>query len=138
MASSDKPKKLAPAPAAELDKLAGDSLARWACYASVLIGVLLVFHGGQGIMGDGTIPLPYSVAVVCVGVAEAVLSFWVLGRSRPAWAFLVSLNGTMAVATLFGGPRIRDTFEVHFVVALLPCLVFAAVTILASLGSDDF
>ncbi len=131
-------KKKSPPAAAGESRLPGESLARWASYASIALGVLLVFHGGQQMFSDAPPPVPYTVCVVLIGLAEALLPFLVLRGSRPAWSFLVSLNGTMAVVTLFGGPRIRDTFDVPFAVALIPCVVFGVVTTLAAMASDDF
>jgi hypothetical protein len=119
-------------------RLPGTSLARWAAYAAVIVGLLLVVRGVQLLATEYGLPLPYSFALVTVGALELLLSWFVLQGNRASWSFLTSLNGTMFVVTLFGAPRLRDMLEVDMLLALGPCLVFGTICLLAAFAHEDF
>jgi len=119
-------------------KLSGSSLARWAACLAILVGVVLLARGTQQLATRASTPMPLSFALVTIGALELILSWLVLQRSRAAWSFLTSLNGTMFVVALFGAPKLRDSLEIPITAALIPCLIFGTVCLLASLGHDDF
>jgi hypothetical protein len=83
-------------------------------------------------------PMPYTVSTLIIAGLELALPWFVLRRSRPAWSFLLSLNGTLAVVTLFGATRMRDTYEVSIGIALLPAVVFALICTFAAMAHEDF
>lgn len=114
------------------------SLARWAAYLAVLMGAALLLHGLQTFFDEVPPPRPYSTALCVIGLLEAGLSWLVLRVNRPAWSFLVSLNGTMFVVFLFAATKIRDQFEIALALALLPSLLFGAVCMLTAFAHDDF
>lgn len=118
--------------------LKAGSPARWAAYIGLMIGVGLIGLGGANLAGVGKQPIPLSVALVVLGVIELVTSWFSLRVVRSAWAFACSINGTMAVVMLFGAPKVRDTVEVFIGVALIPSFVFAVVTLLYAMASDDY
>jgi len=82
--------------------------------------------------------MPYSVALVIIGMLEMLLSYYVIKVRRASWAFLTSLNGTLFVVALFGAARLRDSLDVHMGLALLPCLTFGAVCLLAAFAHEEF
>lgn len=121
-----------------MSKLPPHSLARWAAYLGILLGLALFVHGVQTFVAEVSRPIPYSVAILAIGVLEIGLSALMLCGRRAAWSFVVSLNGTMFVVGLFGGPRMRDTFEVAIAVAMTPCFLFGVVCSLAAVAYEDF
>jgi hypothetical protein len=121
-----------------VSKLPSKSLASWAAYLGIVLGLLLLVHGVQTIVSDVPRPLPYSVAILIIGVLEICLSLLMLFGRRAAWSFMVSLNGTLCVVGLFGGPKIRDTFDIALYLALLPCFLFGLVCVWAAVAHDDF
>ena len=118
--------------------LSGSSIARWAAYVAVLAGLVLIFRGVDLIVTQRSPSLPYSLGLIVIGGLEMGLSYYVLEASRASWAFLTSLNGTLFVVGLFGSPKIRDALDVHMGLALLPCLVFGTICLLAAMAHDDF
>ncbi len=121
-----------------MSALPSNSLARWAAYLGVLLGLGLVVHGVQTMFAEVLRPLPYSLAILLIGLLEVGLSALMLLGRRAAWAFVVSLNGTLFVCGLFGGPRIRDTFEIAIALALAPCFLFGVICTLAAVAYEDF
>lgn len=118
--------------------LPSSSLARWAAYLGILLGLALLVHGVQTLVADAPLPMPYSVAILAIGLLEVGLSALMLFGRRAAWAFIVSLNGTLFVVGLFGGPRIRDNFEIAIALAMTPCFLFGVICTLAAVAHEDF
>ena len=121
-----------------LARLPGSSLARWAAYVAVLLGLVLIFRGVELLLPPREARMPYSITLVIIGALQMMLSYYVLKANRASWAFLTSLNGTLFVVALFGAPKIRDELQVDMALALLPCLLFGVVTLLAAFAAQDF
>jgi len=121
-----------------VSKLPSNSFARWAAYLAILLGAGLLVHGVQTLFAQVARPMPYSVAILILGSLEIGLSILMLSMRRAAWSFVVSLNGTLFVVGLFGGPSIRDTFDIDFALALAPCFLFGVVCALAAVAHEDF
>jgi len=120
-------------------RLPASSLARWAAYIAVLVGLVLIFRALQQMfMIAAPPPLPYSTALLIVGLLEMLLSYYVFQANRASWAFLTSLNGTLFVVSLFGAPKLRDMLAVDMSLALLPALVFGTVCLLSAFAHEDF
>jgi hypothetical protein len=119
-------------------RLAAASPARYACYLAAIVGVVLVLHAGQTLSAAAGPPAPYAVSVGLAGLVQLLLVWFVLQGNRIAWSFLVSLNGTLAVVSLFGATKIRDMLEVPMLLALLPCLAVTTICVLAALAHREF
>jgi hypothetical protein len=115
---------------------AGATARRLAAALGCALGPALAACGVWTALGAAA-PLPFSVALLVVGGLEALLAWLLLRRSRSAWAFMASLNGTVFVVTLFGAPKLRDVFELSLGLALLPALVFGTLTLLLALASEE-
>lgn len=89
---------------------------------SSVLGLVLFGYGLYSFTLD--VPLPYSTALVLAGFLAPLLSWYSSQRSRVAWSFLLSLDGTAALVFLFGASRIRDAFDVHLSVGLVPAVLF--------------
>jgi hypothetical protein len=118
--------------------LPSSSLARYAGWLGIAVGVGLFGHGIHTFTFDAPPPLPYRIAVLIAGALEVVLAWMTLRANRVGWSFFVSLNGTLFVVGLFGGPRVRDAFEIDLAFALLPCFLFATACTLAAVAHEDF
>jgi hypothetical protein len=106
--------------------------------AAAVLGVVLLGFGGYALIERNATLRPLSVALILVGAAQIALCVRAIFRSRPAWSFLMSINGTMFVVFLFGSPKLRDEFQTPLLVALIPCVLFAVTTVLLSLSARDF
>jgi hypothetical protein len=102
-----------------------------------VVGVGMVVLGAN-MLGAGDLPLPLSIAVVACGGLELGLGYLALRRRRAGWSFFLSLNGTLAVATFFGAPKIRDVAEISLGLAIAPCAVFATMLLLAAFDHDQY
>ena len=78
------------------------------------------------------------VSLIVFGFMGVALGWFSLQRKRLAWSFALSLNGTLAVLFLFSGPRIRELIGSNLVVAEIPAMVFATITILLVLSAGEF
>jgi hypothetical protein len=103
----------------------------------VLVGLGLIVFGVKLLLTSST-PTTLDIALIVVGMAEVATSALTIRALRAAWAFALSLNGTLALVLLFSGPRIRDAAEVSIGVALIPSVVFLALVVLHSLRPEDF
>lgn len=112
------------------------SLRPVACYLGMLAGLATFGYGLMSSFGDA--PLPLAAALVLAGFAGLVACFFASRRNRAAWSFALSLNGTAFVIFLFGTSRVRDGFEVHWLIALAPAVVFLTVTVLLALAAPDY
>ena len=82
-------------------------------------------------------PLPLLVALLLIGLVGALLAFFTARRSRPAWAFSLSLHGTLSVVALFAAPRLRDMSEGSLALALVPAFALASILILLILAGEE-
>jgi hypothetical protein len=117
--------------------LPASSPARFGSYLGLAAGVVLAGFGLRMLFGDTDKPMPFQLAVLLAGGLELLLGVLTLRRSRAAWAFALSLNGTMAVLFLFGAPQLRDAFGVSMIVGMLPTVGFAVITTLLATGSEE-
>jgi hypothetical protein len=102
------------------------------------LGLSTLVLGVRSALVEPPAPTPWWVAQCLIGALQVVLGWLVLRRSRAGWAFALSLNGTAFVAALFGAPVIRDRAGVHLAVALIPCVLHGAVSIMLALEHDAF
>ena len=120
------------------DAPSGSSAIRLGCYIGLLSGVALLGYGLKLLFGESDTQIPFRVALCLAGIIQLVVCGGSLQQRRTAWAFALSLNGTMAVIFLFGATRIRDAFEIHALISLIPALAFALVTTLLAMGAERF
>jgi hypothetical protein len=113
-------------------------MARFGSYLGMLAGVLLVGFALRMLFGGSDTPMPFQLAVLLAGALELIVCGLTLRRNRAAWAFALSLNGTLAAIFLFGAPTLRDAFEITLLVGLLPTSGFALLTTLLAMGTEDF
>ncbi|RMH36834.1 MAG: hypothetical protein D6689_21740 [Deltaproteobacteria bacterium] len=118
-----------------LDKSAdrARALARAGAAVGFAMGAALVAYAID-LFASGTAPIVFRVAVAATAVTQLGLAWASLRGRRAGWAFFVSLQGTLAVVTLFGAPKLRDAFDVPLAVALVPAALFGVGCALAALG----
>ena len=109
----------------------------WAGWIGVVLGMSMMAFGGYLFLNSSQVAT-LNIAIIVVGLIQVASSFFSLRMVRVAWAFALSINGTAAIVTLFAAPRIRDAAEVSILVALLPCLLFAAIVLLHSFEPKEF
>lgn len=117
--------------------LPAKSPARIGSLLALLTGVILGYFALDMLFGGSDMSRPFQVAVLLAGVLELLLGWKTLRRSRAAWAFALSLNGTLAAIFLFGAPQLRDAFGVSMIVGMLPAIGCSVVTTLLAMGSED-
>jgi hypothetical protein len=106
---------------------------------AALLGVVLLGFGGYALFERGPTLRPLSIALILTGAAQIILGWRSIAvRSRGAWSFLMSINGTLFVVFLFGSPKLRDEFHTPLGVALIPCVLFAIVTVMLSLSAREY
>jgi hypothetical protein len=98
-----------------------------ACFAYGLVGLF-----------DPETALPLAIAFLGAGFLDGVLCFFALRRSRPAWSFAVSLNGTGFLITLFRAIQLGGEFTGVDASAIALCLVFLLATIFLAMASRDY
>jgi len=103
----------------------------------LLAGLALIVAGLVTALSADPFPGPLYVSMWLVGLASMLSSFFALRRSRVAWAFATSINGTVAVVLLFAAPRIRDTFDLALITAALPAVALVVVTSLLAVSSPE-
>ncbi|ACY17983.1 hypothetical protein [Haliangium ochraceum] len=118
--------------------LPGNSPARIGAYLGLVAGLAMLGYGLKILFGQSDTQVPFQVALCLGGLLQMLTSFFAIKRQRAAWAFALSLNGTLTVIFLFGATRLRDAFDVHVFLGLLPALVYAAVTILLAAGTEEY
>lgn len=111
---------------------------RFGCYLGLVSALVLGGFGLRMLFGSSDQPLPFQIAVLLAGALQGVLSVQALRGQRAAWAFALSLNGTMAVMFLFGAPKVRDAFDVAFALGLAPAVGFGLITGLLAMGGDEY
>jgi hypothetical protein len=112
------------------------SLRPVASYLGMVAGLATFGYGLMSSFGDA--PLPFAVALVVAGFTGIVACFFASRRNRAAWSFAISLYGTGSVIFLFGASRVRDGLEVHWLLALVPAVVFLLVTVLLAMSAQDY
>jgi hypothetical protein len=106
---------------------------------AALFGLTWFVNGiGTLLLGWGHLPLLLSLVLLVTGGSVlwmCLRSF--TERSRPAWAFLASTLGVMAVCTLFGAPKVRNILDTTMWYALiLPGILGVATVALGMIGQD--
>jgi hypothetical protein len=102
---------------------------------TALVGVLLVASGLAVTMSS--LPMVLAVACVAFGAGALVLALASWRGSRMGWAFATTLDGVMAVCTLFGSTKIAHLMGIPLGAAVLPCaLAGASCVALATLHAD--
>jgi hypothetical protein len=117
--------------------LSSTSPARFGSYLGILAGVVLGGFGLRMLFGDSDKPIAFQLAVFLAGGLEVLLAVLTVRRSRAAWAFALSLNGTLAAIFLFGAPQLRDAFGISMIVGMLPTVGFAVITTLLAMSSEE-
>jgi hypothetical protein len=110
---------------------------RFGSYLMLVAGVVLAGFALRMLFGDSDKPVPFQLAVLLAGAVQGLLGVLTLRRSRAAWAFALSLNGTLAALFLFGAPQLRDAFDISMIVGMLPAVGFAVITTLLAMSSDE-
>jgi hypothetical protein len=118
--------------------LAARAPGRFAGYLGMLCGAGLIVLAVRIWIGDNAMPPALPVGLGIVGVAQIACARFALRRVRAAWAFALSINATAFLIFLFGAPKLRDAAEVSIALALLPAVVFAAITTLYALSADEY
>jgi len=108
-----------------------------AAVGGVIAGIVLFAAGLYSMIAAQPPPLPLSVALVAVGFGNGLASFHALRRTRLAWAFATSINGTLAFVFLLAAPKLRDLFAWSLGVAGIPAVVLITVTTLLALSAPD-
>jgi len=104
----------------------------------MLAGVALFGYGLWGLFQLDGPPRPLATALIAAGAVEWLCCLLAVRRNRAAWSFALSLNGVAAVVFLFGAPKVRDGFSTSLGVALIPAIVFIAVTVLFAGSSREY
>jgi hypothetical protein len=117
--------------------LPSSSPARFGSLLALLAGLLLGYFALAMLFGGSDKPVAFQLAVLLAGGLELLLSWKTLRRSRAAWAFALSLNGTLSAVFLFGAPQLRDAYDISMIVGMLPAVGFGVVTTLLAMGSED-
>jgi hypothetical protein len=106
-------------------------------YIGMLVGVGFVVLAVVGAVRADRLPVPLILAMLAAGAAEVLLCWRTLRRSRVAWSFAVALSGTIALACLFGAPKIRDAMEVGIAIAAIPTLLATLATVLMAMVAEE-
>lgn len=112
--------------------------ARLGCYLGLVTALIMLGSALYMLAGDSDTPMPLAIAFLVTGTLQAAVCTLALERKRAAWAFALSLNGTLSVTFLFGAPKVRDGLDVSLSLGLLPATLFAVVTTLLALGAEDY
>jgi hypothetical protein len=123
---------------AKFSTLPANSSARYGCYLGFIIGLGLILYGLKMLQEGSSAPIPYQLGVLATGVVQWVVCYYALGGNRTAWAFALSLNGTLGVAFFFGAPKVRDGWEISLALGFLPAVVLGVTTTLLAMSSEDY
>jgi len=95
---------------------------------------------GYGLVGlaDATTAILLDLAFLLAGFADVVLCYFALVRSRAAWAFAVSLNGTGFLVLVFRAMQLAGEVSSTDVAAVLLCVAFLMAAFLLSLASAEY
>jgi hypothetical protein len=108
----------------------------------------IVAHALAGLLGVGTFiggiaawafhaPGALIATQLIIGLVMPVLAWFSYHRARAPWAFLVALCGVLALADLFGAPKIRMALDVSlWATMIVPGLYAIACVALAQLSAD--
>lgn len=114
-----------------------------AAHQPKLVGHILGFAlAGAAVIGGiaafiTKLPATLGVTLVIIGALTAVLAFHSMRGSRVAWSFLFAMLTVMAVVTLFGAPKIRNTLHIGLWYAILiPGVMTVGVVALALVRGD--
>ena len=118
--------------------LPASSTARYGCYLGLVSALFMLGYGLIMLGSASADPMPFKIAFLVGGAIQALVSVLALQRNRAAWAFALSLNGTLVAVFLFGATKIRDGFDVSIYVGLVPAVAFSTITILLALGADEY
>jgi hypothetical protein len=100
-----------------------------------LIGVFCFVGGCAALLSS--LPGVVGVTLLITGGLLPVLAHFSFRHSRPAWSFLISICGVLAVVGLFGAPKLRGIFDVSlWTTMILPGLNAVAVATLLALRDD--
>lgn len=117
--------------------LSAKSPARIGSYLGAVAGFVLAGFALRMLFGGSDMPMPFQVAVLVAGALLVLLCGLTLRRNRAAWAFALSLNGTLTAFFLFGAPQLRDAFDISMIVGMLPTVGFGVITTLLAMGSEE-
>jgi hypothetical protein len=117
--------------------LSAKSPTRIGSYLGAIAGIVLAGFALRMFFGGSDMILPFQLAVLLAGALQVLLCGLTLRRNRAAWAFALSLNGTLAAICLFGAPQLRDAFDVSMMVGMLPTVGFGVITTLLAMGSEE-
>ena len=94
-----------------------------------LVGaVAAITHDAPGVVG---------MTLLVSGILMPVLAWFSFHRSRPAWAFLVTICGVFAVVEVFGAPKVRGALDLSlWLTMILPGINAVAAAALISLRAD--
>ncbi|WP_428261410.1 hypothetical protein [Haliangium sp.] len=120
------------------EALPAQSWARYGCYLGFVAALLLLAYALSMLLGSTDEPMPKQLAFLLAGGLQAYLCLSALRRRRVAWAFALSMDGTLGAVFLLGVAKIRDGFEVPMSLALLPAVGFAVITTLLAIGAEDY
>ena len=124
------------------------SLARAGCILGLLTAGAILLYGIDLMLSGGKDNV-YNIAVMAIGLLQALTCVYALQGSRPAWSFALSLNVTMTIVFAFGAAKVEDQVR-HIesisdalgswtlVVGFIPALAFGSVTALLALSSDEY
>lgn len=136
-ATAVEPPRPAAKPAASKGPLPAASVGAVGAYIGIAIGVGFLILAGLGGLRSDPLPTPLIIALVVGGGFEVALCWRTIQRSRVAWSFAVALSGTVALATLFGAPKIRDAMAVPITIAVLPSLIAVLATVLMAMAAEE-
>lgn len=104
---------------------------------SAVIGAGL-FVGGVYSLFATDAPAALGITLLLAAFFDGLLALFTIKRSRMAWAFLLVQNAVLSFSFLVAAPKLRDIFEIHVLLALLPCVAHAAATTLLAVSRDEF
>ena len=120
------------------DQPGNQSYAHIGAYLGIATAIAILAYTFNMFFTGSEDPMPFKLAGLVVGGLQLLLCVQSLQKKRAAWAFALSLNGTLAVVFLFGAPKVRDGLDLSLMLSMLPCISFAVITSLLATGADDF
>jgi len=118
-------------------RLPSNSPGFFGALAGIVAGIACFGFGLIG-LADATTPIPLDLAFLISGFLDIVLCYFALRRSRAAWAFALSLNGTGFLVLLFRALQLGGKITLLDIGAGLLCVAFLAATALLSLSSGEY
>lgn len=113
-------------------------MARYGCYLGLVAALGMMSYAVVMLIGASADPMPFKIAFLVAGIIQATVSGLALQRNRAAWAFALSLNGTLAAVFLFGAPKVRDGFDVSIYLGLMPAVAFSVIATMLALGAEEY